>query len=86
MKALGWLKGSYAPHYLTEPGRREYFHRYILEGSLHDGYGCDETVGLLFENGALSGAYGSTPDAQGFYVEKKGSEIQETPLKIEYYQ
>lgn len=83
MPALGWLKGSYAPHYLTEPGRRDFFHRYIMDGSLHDGYGCDETVGLLFENRVLTGAYGSTPDAQAFYVRKHGDEIQETPIDVQ---
>jgi len=83
MRALGWLEGSYAPHYLTEPGRREYFHRYILDGSLTDGYGCDETVGLLFENGKFVSAHGSVQDAQAFYVEKHGNEIGETAIPVE---
>jgi len=83
MHALGWLKGSYAPHYLTEPGRREYYHRYILDGSLQDGYGCDETVGLLFENGVLTSAYGSTTDAQAFFVRKDENVIRETAIQVE---
>jgi peptidase E len=83
MKAMGWLKGSFAPHYLSEPGRREYFHRYIREGALTDGYGCDEPVGLFFEDGELVRAYGSEPDAKAFYVERTEDGIQETPIPVE---
>jgi peptidase E len=83
MKAMGWLKGSFAPHYLSEPGRREYLHRYIREGALSDGYGCDEPVGLFFEDGELVRAYGSEPDAKAFYVEKTKDGIQETPIPVE---
>ncbi len=82
MTALGWLKGSFAPHYLTEPGRREYFHRYIVNGSLPDGYGCDETVGLYFEGGKFTAAYGSAPDAKAFFVRKTDDGIEETPIPV----
>lgn len=84
MTAMGWLHGSYAPHYLSEPGRRAWFHRYILEGALPDGYGCDEPVGLYFENGKFTTAFGSVPDAKAFSVKKHGNEIEETPLNVEY--
>lgn len=84
MSALGWLKGSFAPHYLTEPGRRQYYHRYILDGSLPDGYGCDDSVGLYFEDGRLMAAYGSTEDAQAFRVQKQGNVIVEEPLSVEF--
>jgi len=82
MQALGWLKGSFAPHYLSEPGRRQYFHQYILENALPDGYGCDEPVGLYFEDGELIAAYGSSPDAKAFLVEKAGDRIVETALDV----
>jgi dipeptidase E len=84
MRALGWLKGSFAPHYLSEPGRREYYHKYIQSGKLSSGYGIDEPVGLLFENEKLVKAVGSTVGAEGFWVEKKGNKTVETALEIEY--
>lgn len=84
MSAMGWLQGSFAPHYLGEPGRREYFHRYILEGSLSDGYGCDDHVGLLFQNGNFMHAYGSVPDAKAFYVQRQIDRIHETPIEVEF--
>ncbi len=83
MSALGWIEGSFAPHYLSEPGRRAYFHQYILDGSLVDGYGCDDTVGLYFENGKLIKAYGSAQDAKAFFVRKVAGQIQETPIEVE---
>lgn len=82
MHALGWLRGSFAPHYLSEPGRRQYFHQYILDGSLPDGYGCDDTVGLYFENGNFVRAYGSTADARVFFVSNQKGEILETPIDV----
>lgn len=83
MKAMGWLKGSFAPHYLSEPGRRKYFHQYMLDGSLSDGYGCDDTVGLYFENGELTKAYGSVEDAKAFRVEKRNGAIHESAIEVE---
>ena len=84
MSALGWLKGSFAPHYLSEPGRREYFHKYILSGDLDDGYAADEPVGLLFENEEFVGAVGSSTEAEAFKVELVDDHIVETPIPVEY--
>ena len=84
MPALGWLKGSFAPHYLSEPGRREYYHKYILSGELHDGYGVDEPVGLLFEDEQLVNAVGSSADAEAFRVELVDGHIIETPVPVHF--
>ena len=84
MDALGWLKGSFAPHYLSEPGRRAYFHKYILSGELSSGYGIDEPVGLLFVDEVLEKVVGSTLDAKGYKVELIGDKIVETALDVEY--
>lgn len=84
MPAMGWLKGSFAPHYLTEPGRREYYHRYILSGELHNGYGCDETVGLQFNGTDFVKAVGSVRDAQVFEVRSLNGTIEETQIPVEF--
>lgn len=84
MNAMGWLKGSFAPHYLSEPGRRTSYHKLIQADLLSDGYGVDEPVGLLFENETLVKAVGSTQDAQAFHVRKTDDGIIEQPLEIEY--
>lgn len=82
MTALGWLEGTFAPHYLSEPGRREYYHKYILNGELADGYGCDNSVGLYFENGAFTAAFGSEADAKAYRVFRSGDQVEETPISV----
>lgn len=84
MNALGWLKGSFAPHFLQEEGRREYFHKYILDGSLHNGYGCMETAGLLYEGTELVRIVGSDRDAKIFKVEKQDAEIVESEIGADH--
>lgn len=84
MTALGWLPGSFAPHYLKEEGRRESFHRYINEGSLSDGYGCMETAGLLYEGTELTRVVGSDKDARVYHVRKEGGVIVEEEVRAEF--
>ncbi len=84
MRALGWLKGSFTPHFLSEPGRRNYCHKYILSGEMSSGYAIDEPVGILFENEVYVNAVGSKPDAEGFWVERRGDEVVESPIEIQY--
>lgn len=86
MQAMGWLNGSFAPHYLGEPGRRQFYHKYILNGELGDGLAADDTVGLLFENEELVKALGSVPDAEAYRVSKADDRIIEVPLAVEYLQ
>ena len=84
MNALGWLDGSFAPHYLSEPGRRQYYHKYILEGQLSNGFAVDDTVGLLFEDEVMTKAVGSVENAKAFKVDKVNNEIVETALDVDY--
>lgn len=84
MRAMGWLSGSFAPHYLGEPGRRQYYHKYMLSGELEDGLAADDTVGLLFENEKLVKAVGSVDGAEAYRVSKVDDRIIEVPLEVEY--
>jgi dipeptidase E len=83
MSALGWLKDSFAPHYLQEAGRRAYFHKYIEDGSLHNGYGCMETAGMLYEDKELAAIIGSEKDSRVFRVEKHGDKIVEEVIEVD---
>lgn len=56
MDGLGWLKGSYVPHY-TNSWRRDIFEKHIGDGALPCGIGCDDGVFALYENEALKGYY-----------------------------
>jgi len=83
MTAMGWLRGSFAPHYLSEPGRRQYYHKYVLSGELQDGFAADDTVGLFFENEQLVRAVGSAPDAEAYSVTNVDGRIIEQPLEVQ---
>ena len=84
MQAMGGLKGSFAPHYLSEPGRRQNFHKYILNGQLSDGFACDDTTALEFSGTTLVRVVGSTPDARAYEVRKSAGDIAETELQVLY--
>lgn len=50
MECLGWVEGSYCPHYDSEENRRPTLKRFMEEGRLKPGWACDEQVGLLLLN------------------------------------
>lgn len=58
-KGLGWLKGSFAPHYMkAKPGmnwRPPEYTRHIAAGRLSEGYGCDDGAFVVYNNETVSG-------------------------------
>jgi dipeptidase E len=46
---LGFLPGSFCPHYDGEAQRRPAFQRLVASGELPEGYAADDGVGILFE-------------------------------------
>jgi dipeptidase E len=66
MEGLGWLSGSYCPHYDGEENRRPTLESFLRGGSLKPGYACDDGVGLLFEDETLKAVY-RCPDAGAAY-------------------
>lgn len=48
---LGFLTGSACPHFHSEPGREESFHRWIADGSLPGpGIGIDDHAAVVYED------------------------------------
>ena len=56
MACLGWLPGSFCPHYDSEPQRRPVYTALTRSGELPPGLAAEEGVGLLFENERFVGA------------------------------
>lgn len=83
LQALGFLPGSFCPHYDSEPGRRPAFHRLLAEGRLAAGFAADDSAALLFEGTRLARVVSSRPQAMGYRVEALGGRIVETPLPAE---
>ena len=63
MQALGWLPGSFCPHYDGEPGRRPAFEALVADGTLPAGHGVDDGCALHYEGDTLVGAVSSRPGA-----------------------
>ena len=48
LSCLGWLRGSFCPHYNSEPKRKPVYRRLVSTGTLPGGYAADDNVGLHF--------------------------------------
>lgn len=50
---LGFVSGSFSPHYDGEAERRPTYHRLIADGSLPDGFAADDGAALVFDGPEL---------------------------------
>jgi peptidase E len=84
LKCLGFLKGSFSPHYDGEEQRRPTFHRLIANGELHDGVACDDGAAVHYLDGDLLRSVSSRPHAKSYRVQKKEGEVVETTIRTVY--
>jgi peptidase E len=80
MPCLGFLEGSYCPHYDGEPERRPTYRRLVAAGTIADGYACDDGAALHFEGTRLLRAVAGRPNARAYRVENRAGKAVETPL------
>jgi len=66
---LGFLPGSFCPHYDSELERRPTYRKFVADG-LPGGYAADDGVGLHFQGTQLVEAVSSRPAAQAFQVKQ----------------
>jgi peptidase E len=70
---LGFLTGSYCPHYDSEPARRPLFTSLIAAGSLPAGIACDDGAGAHFADDELDAVVTGLPGAAGYLVGPDGT-------------
>jgi len=80
---LGFLPGSFCPHYDGEELRRSTFHQFIANG-LPDGFAADDSAALHFVGTELAEAVSSQPNALAYRVERHGNSVTETPLATRF--
>ena len=80
---LGFLPGSFCPHYDGEALRRSTYHRFIADG-LPDGYAADDGAALHFIGTDLAEAISSRPAALAYRVERQENGVSETPLATRF--
>ncbi len=85
MTCLGFLPGSFCPHYDGEAERRPAFHRLLREGRIQPGYAADDGVAFHFVDGALHAVIASRPTARGYRLSKGANgEVVEEALPTQY--
>jgi dipeptidase E len=77
---LGFLPGSFCPHYDDEELRRPRYHELVAGGFLA-GYAADAGVGLHFVGGELREVVACVEGTTAYRVELVDAEIRETPLE-----
>ncbi len=77
---LGWVEGSFCPHYDGEPGRRPAYRQAIAEGTLAPGYAADDGAALHFVDGTLRCAVSERASATTYRVEQRDGRAEETPI------
>ncbi len=76
---LGFLPGSFCPHYDGEPARRPTYTRLVADG-MASGYAADDDCGLLFEDGELREVVAQRAGARAHRVTPDGEEPLEARL------
>jgi dipeptidase E len=71
---LGFLTGSFCPHYDGEPERRPAYTRLVGEGTLSAGYAADDDAAFLFEGTELREVVSQRDGAGGYRVTPDGEE------------
>ena len=79
---LGFLAGSFCPHYDGEPERRPSFHRWSRRARLPGGIACDDFAAVHFSGTQLVEAIAAEPRAGAYRVTRSGAEAVEEHLRV----
>jgi dipeptidase E len=81
MECLGFLQGSFCPHWDDEELRRPRYHELLKEG-LPGGYAADSGVGLHFVDGELREVLACEEGSKAYRVELRAGNVVETPVEV----
>ena len=84
LTCLGFLSGSFCPHYDGEAERRATFHELIQTGALREGLAADNSAAAHFVDEQLIRAVSSRLEARVYRVYKVNGEVQEEALNTCY--
>lgn len=84
LSCLGYLKGSFCPHYDSEKDRRPSFQRMIQNGLLGEGLAADDGAAAHYIDEQLSNAISSRPDARVYRVFRFDGDVREETLPTQY--
>jgi len=84
LTCLGYLKGSFCPHYDSDPERRPSYHQLIGEGALKGGLAADDGAAVHFIDEELVQVVSSRTTAKAYRVKRNGDQVQEETLESHY--
>lgn len=79
--ALGFLKGSFCPHYDGEKRRRPVFRKLVGQGELPPGFAADDGAAILFHGTVAADVVASRRNVFGYRVTKVGGGVREATLQ-----
>jgi dipeptidase E len=77
LSCLGWLRGSFCPHYDSEAKRKPVYRRLVRSGTLAGGYAADDNVGLHYIGERLTHIVSSRPKARAYRLVRRGGRAVE---------
>lgn len=80
LEGLGLLKGSHAPHYSNQNGRRREYKKHIASGQIKGGYGLDNGVSLHFVDGEIFKILKNNDNGEAYMVEPENGKAVEVKL------
>jgi peptidase E len=80
MDYLGFVSGSFCPHYDDEELRRPRYHELMRDG-LAPGYAADAGVGLHFVDSELREVVACDEGSKAYRVERRDGDVVETPIE-----
>jgi dipeptidase E len=81
MDCLGFLSGTFCPHWDDEELRRPRYHELLKGGFLAAGYAADAGVGLHFVNDELREVVACDEGSKAYRVDVRDGEIVEEPIE-----
>ena len=80
LPCLGFLAGSFCPHYDGEVTRRPAYHRFLAQDEIAPGLAAEDAVGIHFVDGVLVQAVTGRPGARAYRLWRDGATVVEEPL------
>ena len=77
LRCLGWLHGSFCPHYNSEPKRKPVYRRLVRSRVLPAGYAADDNVGLHFIDERLAHVVASKRARYAYRLVREGDAARE---------
>ncbi len=83
LACMGFLEGSFSPHYDGEPDRRPTLHRLLKKGQILPGFAVEDSAAIHFVDGQPFRAICSRPTAKAYRVWNIDEEVTEETMDMQ---